>query len=158
MKVKGIRHSYPLLNKTDKVLYSKIEKKEYCRIVEDFLKFTINKSQEGFEVFLPCSFGSIKIVGKKFKPRLNERGDIMNQPINWKETYKLWNTNTEAKKSKERIYHLNEHTNNVRYKYIWSKKNIYATYKEMYAFILTRNNKRTLAKLLKEGKEFLVLN
>lgn len=155
MKTIGVRHSYKLLK--DKNIDITIS--EYCNICNDFSKFIMNKVFEGYSVKLPSNFGVIEIQGKKIKPTIDKiTGDIKGCAVNWKETYKLWNDNPILKQKKEKIYFLNEHTRSIRYKFHWFKKNVFATYKILYNLRLSRFNKRHLAQLINNGKEYLIIN
>lgn len=153
MKTIGVRHSYNLLK--DKNI--NITLSEYCNICNDFSKFIVKKVFEGYEVKLPANLGLIGIHGKKIKPTIDkETGEIKGCAVDWKETYKLRNSNPIAKQKKEKIYFLNEHTRSVRYKFHWFKKNVFATYKILYNLRFSRHNKRHLAQLINNGKEYLI--
>ena len=49
------------------------------------------------------------------------------------------------------IYHLNDHTNNYRYRFYWKKSMCNAKNKSAYSFEATRTNKRRLAHILKNN-------
>ena len=55
----------------------------------------------------------------------------------------------ESKKYGKVIYHLNEITNGFKYRYYWNKKNMITKNKTKYQLIMTRDNKRRLAYILK---------
>ena len=52
----------------------------------------------------------------------------------------------------KRVYHLNDHRDNYRYKWYWKKTNAIVQNKSLYSFTASRANKRELARLLKEDK------
>lgn len=135
-----------------------IDIKTYLKIVNSFMKFIMSKIFKGFEVKLPARLGSFSIIGKKIKPRLNSEGEIANLAPNWVKTKELWENNPEAKKNKELVYCFNEHTGGVRYKFLWSKKNVNVVNKNLYSIKFSRANKRMLNTMIEQGKEFIVLN
>ena len=47
------------------------------------------------------------------------------------------------------IFHLNEHTNGFKYRAYWCKHNMLTTNKTHYQLVMTRDNKRHLAQILK---------
>jgi hypothetical protein len=63
--------------------------------------------------------------------------------------------NPDKKESKEPIYCFNEHSNGVRYKFIWQQDKILVN-KSVFIFKPSRTNKRNISKLIKSGKEFLI--
>ena len=124
-----------------------ISRENYTLIVLEFFLFIVNRIWEGNIVKLPEKLGTIEIRGKKVKPVINEETGLI-EGVN-KDWYNSKKYNTD-------IYLLNEHTQGVRYKYFWSKKNIYLKYKDIFNFVMSRANRRYLAKLLKNGKEYYV--
>jgi len=135
-----------------------ISYKDYLSIMIRFLKFFIQKLFEGNSIDLPFSLGTMYIKGTKVKPIFLENGLIAGLSPNWRKTKELWDSDKEAKKNKQLVYDFNEHSDNIRYKLSWKKRKLYAKYKWLYGFILTRHNKRTLSKLIKEGRTFVINN
>lgn len=135
-----------------------VDIKTYLIIVSDFIQFLMNKVFDGFEVKLPARLGSFQIIGRKVKPKLDEEGNIIGLAPNWAETKKLWDRDKEAKDKKELVYCFNEHTNGVKYKFLWSKRNVNVKNKGIYSIKFSRANKRRINDLLKNGKEYIVLN
>jgi hypothetical protein len=127
---------------------------DYTKVLNKFNK-DISKAimEDAYEYILPKRLGTIRI--KKYKPKLklDEEGNLKTKylPVNWKATNDLWASNPEAKASKKRVYHLNNHSDG--YRYIW----YYSTYrsnlpnKSLYRFIPTRTNKRELSALIKDS-------
>ena len=74
----------------------------------------------------------------------------------WAETKKLWEEDAEAKANKQLVYHFNENTNGVRYKFSWIKSRVLVSNKTFYNLIMTRQNKRDLSQEIKNGKEYLI--
>ena len=52
---------------------------------------------------------------------------------------------------------MNEHTDGIRYKFLWKKENILVENKNLYYFKPARDVKRQLAKMINEGKEFFII-
>lgn len=127
----------------------------FITIAEDFNKFIFEKLLEGHEVALPYRCGKMYFLGKKVKPTLDEKGNIKGLAPNWKETLKLWKDNPEAKQNGEAIYFFNEHTNGLRYRLHWTKKNVYIRHKDFYSFRLTRMNKHAFNQCLLENREYI---
>ena len=75
----------------------------------------------------------------------------------WVKTKELWESDKEAKKNKQLVYHFNEETNGIRYKFAWSKNRVLVSNKTLYNLRMTRSNKRELSKLVREGKEYLIV-
>lgn len=135
-----------------------VDIKVYLEIASEFMKFIMKKVFDGFEVKLPARLGSFQIIGRKVKPKLNEEGEIANLAPDWVKTKALWESNPKAKLNKELVYCFNEHTNGVRYKFLWSKKNVNVINKGIYSIKFSRANKRKINELVKQGKEYMVIN
>lgn len=133
------------------------DRKTYLDIVGKFMLFLMDKVFEGFEVKLPAKMGSFYIVGRRVKPSIDENGEIKGVAPNWAETKKLWDNNEEAKKSKTLVYCFNERTNGIKYKLIWSRRNVNLVNKMIYSFRLSRTHKRRINELVTSGKEYLVM-
>ena len=134
-----------------------VSRKDFCRVSNDFNKHLIGLVFEGHEVKLPERLGVISVKGKKIKTKFDEElGRISNQAIDYGETNKLWAKCPECKERKQMVYHLNEHTNGVRYKFFWSRDRVLVENKLFYTMVFTRNNKRTISSLIKGGKEFYI--
>jgi hypothetical protein len=64
----------------------------------------------------------------------------------------------ETKKVGKIVYHLNEHSNFYKYRYYWNKHNMLNHNKTMYQLIMTRDNKRRLAQIIKnKERDYLEL-
>lgn len=128
---------------------------QYVQIVNQFMKFLINRLFEKGQVSLPEKLGNLQIVGKKVKVKI-EDGQIKGLAPDWVKTKELWEKDAEAKKNKQLVYHFNEQTNGVRYRFFWSKNRVLVSNKTLFNIKMTRTNKRTLSQLVKNGKEYLV--
>lgn len=119
---------------SDSELY-KIEKKVFREILEDYFSFladqVISKSKE---VRLPARMGTLCVIKRK--------------PKRYDFTYCRVDFNT-TKQMGKTILHLNEHSGGYNYKFFWSKKDILISNISMYELIMSRANKRLLAKKIK---------
>ena len=105
----------------------------YRAIVFDYFKFIRDQIFDGKEFFLPCRLGTIQIV--KHKPKEYSGKSLR---FDWKSMKELGKP----------VYYLNAHSDFYKYRYYWSKKDCLFTNKGKYMFIASRDNKRTLAKLI----------
>jgi len=132
-----------------------IDVKQYLSIVKGFMKFLINKLFERGEIIIPERLGSLHIQGKKSKIVLD--GDsIKGLAPDWAKTKELWDSDTEAKEKKQLVYHFNEETNGIRYKFFWSKRRVLLPNKTLFNLRMTRTNKRALKDRIRSGKEYLI--
>lgn len=144
------------------ILYKSISKEplevsRYIEITNLFMKFLSNKLLEKGSIIIPERLGNLSIIGKKIKVRIEE-GKIKGLAPDWVKTKELWGEDSQAKSEKQLVYHFNENTNGIRYKYSWSKNRVLVTNKTLYNLKMTRENKRNLSKLVTEGKEYLIKN
>ena len=130
---------------------------EYVQIINQFMKFLILKLLSTGEIILPERLGRLSIFGKKVNVRI-ENGEIKGLAPDWVKTKQLWDSDEEAKNNKQLVYHFNEETNGIRYKFAWSKNRVLVSNKTLYNLRMTRSNKRELSKLVREGKEYLIVN
>lgn len=136
-----------------------IDTKEFRRIVNGFHQFLADKIIAGETVRLPERLGEIKIVGRKVTPKIDpETGNVIGLAPDWGETRKLWEKCPQCEEEKQLVYHLNEHTNGIRYKVVWSKIGVFLHNRDFYAFTAVRSLKRTLKKAIDEGKEYFIGN
>lgn len=147
------RDSYPSYKKESS---SPIDISTYLKIANGFMKFLSRKLLDTGEITLSNKIGKIQVVGSKPNFRV-ENGKIKGLTPDWNSTKKLWEENEEAKKNKQLVYHFNEHTNNIRYRFRWSKARSPLVNKTLYNLVMTRNNKRTLSSLIKKGKEYIII-
>lgn len=134
-----------------------ISKSQYGEIVKKFMKFLIDKLLESGEILIPERLGKLSIFGKKIKIVV-ENDKIKGLAPDWVKTKQLWEEDSQAKENKQLVYHFNEETNGIRYKFFWSKNRVLVTNKTLYNLRMTRTNKRTLSNLVREGKEYLIKN
>lgn len=104
---------------------------EYHKLIVDIV---LNKSQE---FILPFGLGKIYIG--KYKPKT-----LTDKSLSYDYGH--------YKKTGQKIFHLNEHTNGYKFRLFWSKLNVPNRIIYEYGLTLVRANKRLLAKLIKENK------
>ena len=129
---------YNNYDKRDQIPYS-----TFRNIVDKLNDSILSVLQNGQNYKLPCSLGTIQIV--KYKPKgYNE--------------HSLSIDFNESKKLDKRIYHLNEHSNGYKYRLYWSKQPFSFTNRYKYQLCFTRANKRQLAQLIFNNKDYLDIN
>lgn len=153
MKSYNVRDSYKLYKAERE---NPVDIKVYVSIISGFVKFLTRKLFQRGEITLPERMGTINIVGKKSRITIEE-GQIKGLAPDWKSTNELWERDEEAKARKQLVFHFNEETNGIRYRFFWSKNRMMVSNKTLYRLVMTRTNKRDLAKLIKEGKEYQIL-
>ena len=118
----------------DNPLYQ-VEYRVFRDIRKDYFKYLREELIEnGKEVKLPCRMGTIQIV--KHKPKEYTGKSLR---IDY----------AESKKAGKIIYHLNEHSNFYKYRVYWNKQNMITPNKTKYQLVMTRDNKRHLAQIIK---------
>lgn len=148
----NLRSSYKIYSQESE---TPIERKEFLKISEKYIQFLMSKILKGEEITLPARLGTFFIQGTKRPLKFNKDG-IPLLPPNWAKTKQLWEKNPEAKQTKKIVYCLNEETDGVTYKLVWSKNRVPIENKVYYNFILTRANKRAISSFIKQGKEYLI--
>jgi len=152
---KNLRDSYKQYCKT---VDNPIDIKSYLLITGDYNKFLTDKVLNGDEVTLPARMGTLSIIGKKQKVRFDSEGNVVGLAPDWVKTKQLWESNPEAKKEKKRVFHTNSHTDNTRYRFLWSKCRVLVENKTLYSLRMTRDNKRAVHSKIKEGKQYTTKN
>lgn len=154
MKHLNIRSSYSIYSSLSN---NPEDVNTYMDVVKGYMKFLSSKLHEVGEISIPEKLGTVQIVGKKAKVTI-ENGEIKGLAPDWVKTKELWNSDSVAKNNKQLVYHFNEETNGIRYKFFWSKNRVLVSNKTLYNLRMTRTNKRRLSSLVKEGKEYLIKN
>ena len=149
--MRNLRDSYKLYKQS---AVDPVDIKTYLLLAADYNKFLIDKVLTGKEVTLPSRMGTLSITGKKQEIKFDEDGKVTGLAPDWVKTKELWANNPQAKKEKKRIFHTNDHTDNVRYKFLWSKKNVLVENKTLYSLRLTRTNKRAVYSKILKGAQY----
>ena len=103
-----------------------IKEKEFSSVVTAVNKRIAEAILDGEIIKLPCGMGSIVPVQEETLLIRDDGKVILNQPIDWKATMKLWEEDPEAKKDRIRV----RHDVDKRFKIIYSKKGAY--YRNIY--------------------------
>lgn len=131
-KTLGLRDSYKDFKNQELGLFE-VDYKKYRAVNEAFNKKIVDYILlDAGEFELPYRLGSIRIQKKKMKLKKES------MKVDWKTTRELG----------KRVYHLNDHSDNYRYKWYWKKSNAIVQNKSLYSFTASRANKRELAKLI----------
>ena len=154
--MKTIKDSYEYYKKKEDKDF--VDYKTYKTISFSYNKFLIEKVLEGEEVTLPNRLGSLYIAGKKLKIKFDKDNNPIGLPPNWVKTKKLWESSPEAKKKKQLVYCTNDHSDGIRYRYMWSKYRVFAENKMLYSLLLSRTNKRLLYKNILNNKDYTLFN
>lgn len=115
------------LYKVDFKIYKEIINKYFKAIMQDIL-------YKPYKLKIPHRLGGIRII--KRKVNINK---LTRFGINWPETVK----------HNKIIYHLNSHSKNYIYRFKWEKENSITPNLYFYKFVPSRQNKRELAKIIK---------
>jgi len=136
--------------KNRKVVNRKIFGKIIRNYNREICKYIVNDSEE---FRMPFRVGYLRI--RKFKQRLilDPDGKLKTRhfKVDWKKTNELWNKNEEAKKAKKVVYHINEHSNRYYFKWYWFKITSNIKNVHYYTLVMSRQNKRLIAKALNEN-------
>lgn len=152
--MKNIRDSYKSYKKSSD---NPVSINTYIELTTGFIKYFMQLIFEGNEIVFPARLGTFSILGKKQKLRI-EDGKIKGLSPNWVKTKELWKISEDARLRKQLVFNTNEHSDNLRYKFTWSKKRSVVENKTLYTLIMTRANKRELSKRIKEGCEYYSTN
>lgn len=127
-----------------------VKLKDYLTLTAEYNKFLIEKVLDGKEVTLPSRMGTLSIVGKV----QNFKNGVASLAPDWVKTKVLWEKSEKAKEEKKLVYHTNSHTDGVRYKFLWSKKNVLVENKTLFSLRLTRTNKRAVHEKILKGTQY----
>ena len=118
--------------------------KVFKQIVTEYFKYLRDEVMlNSKEIKIPCRLGTLQII--KHKPKEYSGKSLR---IDYKSTKEL----------NKLVYFLNDHSNNYKYRYHWSKTACITPNKTKYQFVATRENKRNLAKLIfSQEKDYLEL-
>lgn len=128
----------------------------YFSICSDFMLFLSIKLLKGFRIKLPEALGFLQVVGNKQVIKI-ENG-ISKRKIDWYKTNLLWKKNEKAKQEKKFVYYSNEHSKGYIYKLRWIKNNAILINKNIYGFVVSNILKKKLAKEIKNGQEYYIIN
>ena len=133
-----------------------VSRKEYLDIVNGFAEFLMDCILNAETVYLPEKLGVIQVIGKKLQPKVTDDG-IQGLSINWGATVKLWKTCEPCKDKQQKVYYFNEHSDGIRYRFMWSRTAMLMTNKYLYTYVPNRKSKYKLHEKVNEGKEYQLL-
>ena len=112
----------------------RIDYKVFSSILYDYFKIIADAIiLKAADVKLPSQLGTIFVRKRKFKPYRNHLN------VDFKSTNELGKT----------VLHMNEHTNGYSFMFKWEKRNIAFRSSILYQLVMSRDNKRRLAKCIK---------
>jgi len=94
---------------------------------------------ESYHFKFPYGLGILNVVKKRLDFAYNKLA------VDWAAT----------KKYGKKIFHTNEHTNEYKYSWMWNLRISSVTHSSCYLFVPARGINRELAKMLKNGKDYL---
>lgn len=107
-------------------------------ILMDYFKYlSAEVIENAKEIRLPARLGSLFV--KKKRPK---RYDYEFLRVDFRATKDVGKT----------VMHLNEHSNGYNYMFRWSKTTMYSPAKSIYELVMSRENKRHLARCIKNNK------
>lgn len=98
---------------------------------------------------LPFRLGTIMILKCKPTPKFKKNG-ALSLPIDWDETNKLWEEDSEAKENRKFVYHRNLHTGGYLMSFKWFKTGCNVRNVKGYTFVPVKDAKRQLTAALKD--------
>lgn len=150
---KNIRASFRRYRKNNENTI--IDSSRYIKMCRAFNTYMMDSIIEGNNIQLPAKLGRLYITGRKIEIAYNEDGKP-NLAIDWQKTKKMWAAKPQTKIDKKVLYHTNDNTNGVRYKLVWSKKDVKVEHKNFYSMRLSRRNKKKITLSIKSGKEYFI--
>jgi hypothetical protein len=133
-----------------------LDKKTWINLLNGFAEYLMNCLTKGETIYLPEKLGAIQVIGKKLEPKVTDNG-IEGLTINWGATHKLWKECQPCKQKKQKVYLFNEHSDGIRYRFMWSRTAMLMTNKYLYTYIPNRKSKKKLYEKILEGTEYQIL-
>lgn len=147
LKIRKNKHSYTIADiyrHYCKNVNQDVSYVRYKSILDEFNKVVKEEVLERSRAFkMPYGLGTICVV--KYKPK----------------SYSQKSLSVDYKSSREegkRIYHLNEHSDGYKYRLFWSKLPSTFPSRYKYQLQLVRENKRHLAQLIFNNKDYIDIN
>lgn len=114
-----------------------VDYRTYVFLVTEYYKAIGQYILDGGLHILPYRMGTLS-VGKSRPKKLTSA----NTSIDWANSVKY----------NKQIRYTNDHSNQYKYRFVWSKKDCYVANKTNYRLVFTRTLKRELAKRIKSGE------
>ena len=145
---KGKREYFMYFNKTkpkkDKSYI--LDEDVLSKIYDSINSELVNKLLTRGKVRLPQGFGELMIVSYPIKKKINKEGKIeTNAPINWVDTFKLWEEYPECKAKKQLVYMEVKEWYKISWKNCFIKNSLY------YRIRLQRSATKIIRQGIKNG-------
>ena len=128
-------YNFYIENTADNKLYNSIDYTTFRSIILDYYDYIRDELlNKGNSIKLPCNLGTISIVKKK-----SEYWNGKGCSIDYKAT----------RENNKLIYYINEHSDGYKFRLYWSKLKCNISNGIKYMMILSRDNKRRLAQIIK---------
>jgi hypothetical protein len=147
----SLHHAYLNYSKStrNKAQKFKVGPKKYKEIAQEYLKTIVDLIlEDSKEVKLPYNMGEIRIKRSMTSYEMADDNSYK-MKVDWKATKELWKTCDECRERKQRVYHLNEHSDGWYSRWFWSKQNVNIKNQSAYSFDPSFTNRRRLAKIMK---------
>lgn len=131
--------------------YNWLTQKDKLLLVTAYIKFLHQKLLDGYKIELPCFLGYMQIIGRKqdySDNNKNSRNRYRALNIDWHKTFDLWGINEEARRNRQFVYHLNEHSNGLKFKFRYTKQYCNFPNKSYYYMKIVRQLKLKLADII----------
>lgn len=131
-----------------------VEYQVFVQAWKDFADAVTNDiAYTGKDFMMPFRIGTLGIRKRKIIVRVNPDGTIDKRYLrpDYRTTLNLWARDPEAKAKKQMIFHLNKHFNGFNCKWFWDKSTCSVTNQTAYSLVMSRENKRKLAKAIFKG-------
>lgn len=136
--------------------FAPLNKIQYLKLMNGFSEHMMEEVIKGKAVAIPEKLGFVQVVGKKTKIKVTENG-IEGLTPDWISTKKLWSTCEECKLKKQKIFFFNEHSNGLRFRFMWSRNKMLLWTKKLYTYVPNRNSKKKLFKAINDGTEYQLI-
>lgn len=147
LEKQGVKEIYRFYKKTAS---KPTDFRTFKRVWDSFITSVVQSIVlEGKDFNMP-SLGTLGIRKQKVQVKMTPDGKIDTRYLapDWKATKELWARDEEARKKKQRVFHLNKHFNGFKCKWFWDKASCSVPNYGAYSFMMTRANKRLLASVI----------
>jgi len=122
--------------------------KDFAEIITDDIAYT------GKDFIMPFRIGTLGVRKHKILVKVNSDGTIDKRSLrpDWSATKKLWEKDEQAKENKQLVFHLNKHFGGYNCKWFWDKTTCSIKNQTAYSLVMSRTNKRKLAKAIFAGE------
>ena len=124
-------------------------KKLHSKVIREFHRAIGNLLvTEEYNFKIPKRLGVLCVKKERNFVSVKDGKLITNLPVNWKDTLKLWEEDSEAKSAKTLIRYENYHSNRFSYRFRYLKKKAIFKNKNVYRIWVNRKVKKQLSKLI----------